>query len=266
MNSNTILQSNLLDIIFENRNKDYGAYTLRRDYNSRLLKSLFAMLFTTIVLAVWLSLHPVTPILNPGATIFFSDTLVVSTAKQSDKPRAAKAKMQSTAKNNPPVLVKNILADKKISDEPVVSTHSTGDAIGIFPFETAGDNINAGTVTEPKEIEVIKTSVNKTEPRATADVMPQYPGGIKELIRYLKKNLVAPKDIDEGEEIDVKIKFVVSYDGSLAGFNIIQSGGNVFDDEVIRVIKKMPKWIPGKTQGENVSVYYVIPVKFNSAQ
>ncbi len=265
MNSNTILHSNLLDIIFENRNKDYGAYILRRDYNSRLLKSLLAMLATTIVLAIWISLHRVKPVFNAGATNFFSDTLVVSSAKPY-KPNAGKAKIQSTTKNNPPVLVKNIVADKKISDELVITTNSTGDAIGVVPVETAGENINAGTVTEPKQIEVIKTSVNKMEPRATADVMPQYPGGIKELIKYLKKNLVAPKDIEEGEEIDVKIRFVVSYDGSLASFNITQSGGDVFDNEVIRVIKKMPKWIPGKTQGENVSVYYVIPVKFNSAQ
>ena len=106
MEANKILSADILDLIFEGKNKDYGAYTLRRDYNSRLLKSLFAMLFTIIILAIWLSLHPVKPILNPGVTNFFSDTLVVSSAKPY-KPVATSAKMHTQTKNNPPVLVKD---------------------------------------------------------------------------------------------------------------------------------------------------------------
>ena len=136
-----------------------------------------------------------------------------------------------------------IFADKKIHDEPVISIHASGDVVGITPVESDGDNINSAIV-NPKQFEV-KPTVNIISPRATADVMPQYPGGMKELIKFLKKNLVAPAEIDE-EEIGVKIKFVVNYDGSLVSFNIMQSGGDIFDNEVIRVLKKMPKWIPGK--------------------
>jgi hypothetical protein len=54
----------------------------------------------------------------------------------------------------------------------------------------------------------------------------------------------------------------VGYDGKLKKFEVQQDGGKVFNEEVIRVLKKMPDWIPGKTKGENVSVYYAIPVKF----
>ena len=53
-------------------------------------------------------------------------------------------------------------------------------------------------------------------------------------------------------------------DGKLKGFEVIEDGGAVFNKEVIRVLKKMPQWIPGKAEGENVSVYYTIPVKFVS--
>ena len=67
--------------------------------------------------------------------------------------------------------------------------------------------------------------------------------------------------MEEGEEIGVKVKFIVSYNGDLIGFNVIETGGAPFDDEVMRVLKKMPKWIPGKASGENVSTYYIIPVK-----
>lgn len=68
--------------------------------------------------------------------------------------------------------------------------------------------------------------------------------------------------MEEGEEIAVKVQFIVSYNGEVTGFAVVETGGESFDNEVIRVLKKMPKWIPGKTSGENVSAYFVIPVKF----
>ena len=64
--------------------------------------------------------------------------------------------------------------------------------------------------------------------------------------------------------MSVKIKFVVNYSGKLESFDVLKSGGMEFDNEVLRVLKKMPLWIPGKNNGENVSVYYVVPVKFAS--
>ena len=54
----------------------------------------------------------------------------------------------------------------------------------------------------------------------------------------------------------------MGYDGKLKSFTTVQDGGEEFNKEVIRVLKKMPEWEPGKTKGQNVSVYYVIPVKF----
>ena len=59
---------------------------------------------------------------------------------------------------------------------------------------------------------------------------------------------------------------MVGYDGVLKGFETVEDGGKAFNQEVIRVLKKMPTWIPGKTSGENVSVYYTIPVKFVSSR
>ena len=62
--------------------------------------------------------------------------------------------------------------------------------------------------------------------------------------------------------MSVKIRFIVNADGSISGFDVIESGGDDFDKEVIRVLKKMPHWIPGKSNGHDVSVYYEVPVKF----
>lgn len=62
----------------------------------------------------------------------------------------------------------------------------------------------------------------------------------------------------------MKVKFVVNFSGKLESFKVIESGGEVFDNEVLRVLQKMQPWIPGKNNGENVSVYYTVPVKFKS--
>jgi protein TonB len=96
--------------------------------------------------------------------------------------------------------------------------------------------------------------------------MPSFPGGMAALKKFLERNLQSPRDMEAGEEVDVKVKFVVSFDGKLQRFETVQDGGEVFNKEVIRVLKKMPDWIPGKSNGEEVSVYYTIPVKFLPAE
>ena len=67
--------------------------------------------------------------------------------------------------------------------------------------------------------------------------------------------------MNSGESVTVKARFVVGYDGKLQGFRIIQDG-EMYSIKVMQVLKKMPDWVPGKAKGENVSVYYTIPVKF----
>jgi len=68
--------------------------------------------------------------------------------------------------------------------------------------------------------------------------------------------------MQEGEEVAVTVRFIVNFNGDLVSFDVMETGGESFDNEVIRVLKKMPRWIPGKTNGEKVSAYFTIPVKF----
>lgn len=95
--------------------------------------------------------------------------------------------------------------------------------------------------------------------------MPSYPGGMNALRKFLVRNLENPKDMKEGEVANVKLKFMVGYNGELQSFETLQDGGNEFNREVMRVLKKMPNWAPGKSKGQNVSVFYTIPIKFISA-
>ena len=76
------------------------------------------------------------------------------------------------------------------------------------------------------------------------DRQPQFPGGNQAWLAFLNTHLRPPQDLESGEKRVVNIRFFVDVDGTIANFQVARSGGNVFDNEVIRVLKKMPKWVP----------------------
>jgi len=161
----------------------------------------------------------------------------------------------------PPKIVDEININKFPATPPEILSSSVGEVSSEINFpEVAGNKVGKDIGAEA----VAMTENPKHEPLEIAEVMPQYPGGIKALLTFLRKNLHTPEDIAEGNEVSVKIKFIVNYNGKLEGFDVIQSGGTAFDNEVLRVLKKMPLWIPGKSKGQDVSVYYIVPVKFTT--
>ena len=93
--------------------------------------------------------------------------------------------------------------------------------------------------------------------------MPEYLGGEEKLRKFIKENLVYPKDAKENRiQGTVYVGFVVEKDGNLSNMEILRGIGGGCDEEAIRIIKMMPKWKPGKQNGTNVAVKYTIPVKF----
>ncbi|MDQ6764273.1 MAG: energy transducer TonB [Bacteroidota bacterium] len=268
-----ILQSNLLDIIFENRNKDYGAYPLRKNYNKRLTAAVFISI-VTFVLTAFLFASAFKPSIEKESRIIkvdglklntYTEILKISPQKRSNVLPAKKMVVPADA---PPVITdeKNInkpVATKKIE---LPSNKLTGTLD--FPFATNNLGGESGRVAAGGNPEIVPAiepvKINRSVPVENADIMPQYPGGIKALLAFLKNNIHAPADVDEDKVITVKIKFVINYEGKIESFSVAQSGGGIFDNEVIRVLMKMPLWTPGKSHGKDVSVYYYLPVKFTS--
>lgn len=96
------------------------------------------------------------------------------------------------------------------------------------------------------------------------EVMPSFEGGDQELLRYLGDNLKYPKiAIDVNAERTVYLQFVVEADGNIAEVTVLRSVFEHLDQEAIRVIKAMPKWLPGRQNGKSVRVLYTIPIKFD---
>ncbi|MCY7293434.1 MAG: energy transducer TonB [Ferruginibacter sp.] len=274
MKTDAILNADLLDIIFENRNKEYGAYALRKFYNNRLYKALgLTFSFAAVLLAFSFLLKKDAP------KLAYTDVVICTFAPPADKiPKSEKPKEGAPQKTASPkiksptqIFTNNI---KITPDDKASTIKDLDDNVQIGSEDTKG-KAGVPILIEPKlpegpevkgEPEPAKPTVDKNMPGNFAEIMPLYPGGMDALRKFLERNLKNPQDWDEGQHVIVKIRFIVGYDGTLKGFETIQDGGAVFNEEVIRVLKKMPQWIPGKTKGENVSVYYTIPVNFQSAE
>ena len=261
------MKSDVLDILFENRNKNYGAYQLRKFYGNRLLKAMGLMMGAVVVLSAFTFL-PKKKAMYTAEVYEIPDNRTVDLKQPDKKPEPAKtpAKPRVTQKlvSNivivPNTIKTDIIRDLKpnIAISSITTVTVTGDPGPVKPEVIGG---GTGDPVEP-----VKKSIDRATPIYDADVMPSYPGGMDALRNFLQRNLHNPKDMEEGELVNVKVSFVVGYDGKLQRFEVVQDGGDEFNKEVIRVLKKMPEWVPGKSNGENVSVYYNIPVKFIPAE
>ena len=269
MKTELILKSDVLDIVFENRNKAYGAYNLRKYYDNRLIKSLAIMIAVVTVLSAF-------TFIPKKKIAFVDDGYVTRTAslpqpkdkpKDKEKPNEVKPPKQKAPTQiwTNPKIVTNI--------EPVKPLSNLSDTVAIASVTDIGKPGDVPIVADPgdggdgkeKNTEPVKPAIDINTPVYEAEIMPSYPGGVDALRKFLQRNLTNPKDMEEGEEVSVKVKFVVGYNGKLQSFVTVQDGGEEFNKEVVRVLKKMPEWVPGKSNGQNISVYYTIPVKFVAA-
>jgi TonB family protein len=104
---------------------------------------------------------------------------------------------------------------------------------------------------------------NKPEIFSHVEVMPQFPGGEAGLMKFLRDNAMYPQEAQEkGIQGRVNIRFVVTPDGSVENVEVIKSLYPACDSAALRTVKMMPKWIPGKQNGNPVYVYYQFPVTF----
>lgn len=275
MNSEQIIKSDVLDILFENRNKMYGAYNLRKFYNNRLGKALGGMLAMVAFFAAFAFMSPKKKNVQVAT---YEDSLitVVSTLAKNpppiDLPKPATAPVVPQTKFLSSIA---IVPDKNVNDTvrtivgPAIISNinvapGPGDPgpplVGTVPGTDGPGPVDPGTAKEPEP------AINPEVPIDNPDVEPQFPGGMQRLRTFLENNLSNPKEMEEGEKVRVVVKFVVGYDGKLKAFETVQDGGEEFNREVMRVLKRMPAWIPGKAKGQNVSVFFTLPVVFTPAE
>ena len=268
MQPEKILESDSLDILFEHRNKLYGAYELRKKYNKRLLLALGMGLLVISIPTVYIGFKKFEKLDDKPkfkTEIFISHTVNLEMPKPAPKKQeqatsvVKKVKPALSSNSGQIKIVKEDFIPKVIDQNPsslITAPGLAGGDIIAPPLSGGAGNI----ISEVKEPGIIVSDPNIALP--VAEQMPAYPGGLKALRKFLEENLESPRTLYDGEKVNVQVKFIVGYDGNLKSFELVKDGGAVFNREVFRVLKLMPKWIPGKNAGKNVSVYFSLPVSF----
>jgi len=261
-----MLDADPLDLLFENRNKLYGAYTLRKYYNQRLIYS-FGIMMSFVILGSFLYLYfnsnriPLIRSANPDINLI--DLTPPEPFKPIVPPRRPSIArpvvptiiytVPLIINQDPPKPIANIeqLNMTSIGLKTVTGTPETGNSSGQSSGTPAVGN----------------TSIDSTDAKPkvflTSEIMPSFPGGLEQLKRFLLRNLHMPENnLEPGTQIHVVARFIVGEDGKVRDIEITVPADAAFNKEVKRVILKMPDWNPGMQNHRNVAVYFCLPVNF----
>jgi protein TonB len=254
-------------LIFEGKNQAYGAYELRDDSSNRHLRAL--AIVTIVGLAVIFlpnlikSVIPKEKEIIQTTEVELADLENVNEAKKENqieeiKPVAPPPILKATVQFTPPVVVK----DEEVTEQKMLTQDElteTDKQISVATVEGSKDGVDIRDLAEHKVI----TEAPKEEIFQHVEQMPSFPGGEKELMKWLGDNIQYPTIASEqGIQGRVTLRFVVKPDGSIDDIQIVKSLEPSCDREAVRAVKKMPKWIPGKQNGNPVSVYFNLPVVF----
>ena len=260
------------DLVFVGKNQKYGAYYLRKTSTKRHITALL------IVLAVGclaLALPFVLKMVVPEKTVDVAlgpielsnlDNLNQkppdqNTIKQLEAPPPPLLK--ATIKFTPPVIKK----DEEVREEEQMKTQEeltdTKAAISVATVE--GVTEGGVDIADLRDNKVV-VQAEKEQIFEHVEQMPEYPGGQGELMKYLSDKIRYPQLAQEqGIQGQVILRFVVGRDGSVSDVKVVRSLDPSCDKEAVRVVQSMPKWVPGKQNGNPVLVYFTLPVRFKLA-
>ncbi|QIG90527.1 TonB family protein [Chryseobacterium sp. POL2] len=260
------------EIVFQNRNKEYGAYELRTDYPKLLTKSF-------ILGTVFFFLAVVTPFvylkiqqMNAKEATEVDANLIEILPDQPvlEQPKEEEPPPPPPPKEEPEKIeiIQNVVPEPK--REPKVETPPPPIT---KQLETTTGLINQEGVKKPdftppppppstgKGVTIeAKPAVSTTEVYAEVDQSAEYPGGLASFRKYVGENIDSSNMEGEGQ-LTVKLRFIVERDGSVSDVKITQKSGNSdFDSEAVSVVKRQKKWKPAKLNGESVRSYFSIPI------
>lgn len=272
MEVNKILSADVLDIIFEGRNKDYGAYELRKSYNKRLITSLLIVGALCLLMFIGYLVSSLLETKTETNKVIVQD-VQLEEIKQEEKreeppppppPKPPEPPKVEMAKFTPPKIVKDEEVKEeekppeveKLEETKIGTMNQEGqkdEGIVAPPVEDAGK----GVVEAPrKEEEDWDKTFTKVE------IESEYPGGAAAWQRYLNRNLRYPQEaIDNEVQGAVVVQFIVDKEGNVSDVEAI-SGPQELRGEAVRVIKKSGKWTPAVQNGRQVKSYKKQPIVF----
>ncbi len=266
-----LIDNGWVDLVFDGRNQSYGAYKLRKDTGKRNLLSLLVVACVAILIAIGVSVKNVIEASQKKVAV----TTDVELSKLAQKKEAkverkepikveqkqeVVEKVKSSVKFVAPVIKKDeeVNPEEELKSQDELSQNKT--AIGAL---TVVGNDESGEVLKAKQVVVTEQPKEETKVFDVVEQMPQFPGGPQALFEYLSSHIKYPVVAEEnGVQGRVIVTFVVERDGSITDVKVAKSVDPSLDKEAQRVVKSMPRWIPGKQNGAAVRVKYTVPVTF----
>jgi periplasmic protein TonB len=255
------------DMVFDGRNKAYGAYELREHSPKRHMWSVIIVL----ILAFFAFIIPtLIRLATPKQKVVMTEVTSLSKLKQADVKQKEMKKIQDEP--TPPQAVKSsvkftapvIKKDEEVNeDEEIKSQAELMDAKGSISIADVkgNDEVNGKDIADLKQI--VTQAAPEEKVFEVVEQMPTFPGGQDALFEYLQKHIKYPTIAEEnGIQGRVIVTFVVEKDGSITDITVVKSQDPSLDKEAKRVIGTMPKWIPGKQNGSAVRVKFTVPVTF----
>ncbi len=266
------------DLIFEGKNKEFGAYELRTTSAKR---HNLAMLSVVVVIIVALLLSLLVSSIERAEETIIGDAeqemvSVDTTQDEQDEPEEEPEErfeepeveevLPEEVLNTVKVTEIAIVDDDQVTKEDEVKTQEdltqTETAFGAKDFDQGTDDVTV--VREVRDEVVVEEKKPEPEKIFTAvEESPKFPGGDAELYKWLSDHIRYPEMAAQNNiQGRVTVQFVVEKDGSIGEVKVVRGKDPDLDKEAVRVVKALPKFIPGKMNGQSVRVWYTLPIMF----
>lgn len=267
------------DLVFEGRNKEYGAYRMRSRAGRRNLAALVILLIGIGVIGLVVAINVVVKNLTKNQDMQDEAGVQLSQFKQEapkkeekkveikyEEPKVEKVKVKASIQFTVPKIESDNLVDetKEVKTQEKVTKSSisiaaqdyAGDGKGGINIDDLKDNQSAGgTSAPPKQEEVLANEL--------VEVQATYPGGEAALLKFVSENLVYPQIAQEQEiQGTVVLRFRVEKDGSVGQIVVRKSLSKECDQAAAKVVSKLHRFTPAKQQGHPVPVWFTLPIRF----
>jgi protein TonB len=264
MSKVSIYENGWTNLVFEGRNKEYGAYQLRKNDSANTITSFFFGLLFIISIAgivFLLSSFNSKEVVKENPIVYPDLHLVKFDNKKIEEPKKAVAPIE---KKKPEIInsKKDLVNPTIVRNEPTDEVNNTKDVGKTAPTDTGSPTgtintipVNTGSSTD--------TTPPKTDGPVTTnllDKLPEFPGGINKFYSYVGNHFEKP-EIEGEQTISVYVAFVIEEDGTMSNIKVTRDPGYGLGKEAVRVLKSLKtKWTPGMIGGHAVRTSYYLPI------
>lgn len=260
------------EIVFEGKNKAYGAFEMRQSSSNRHLLALFITLGISTIIAFFPRLLDTIGVKNIEQNIYTDvislSNIPVNEVKEQEivKPKEMiPPKVLASIKYTPPVIVTDELVSDENELKPIDEIREAKGVVGIYNVPDGSLDADAHAMEDLiTDRQITQQGSDKNEVFIQVEIMPAFPGGVSEMMQFISRNIKYPvMAIESNIQGRVFVNFVVDETGDIVGAKVVKGIDPACDKEALRVVNLMPKWVPGKQNGHAVRVQYTLPIVFS---